>query len=121
MYIASDYPYTYSDLEKITAIFNKPYNTDRIRTTTLCKTLAGNPCPLYIITNFSSTKEEIAKRNAIILTARVHPGEVNGSFVIEGVVKYLIGNTSEAYRLRESYVIKVLFIKVEPLNRLFQC
>lgn len=74
MYIASDYPYTYSDLEKATEIFNSPCNNDRIRTTPLCKTLAGNTCPLYIITNFKSTPEEISLRPCIFFTARVHPG-----------------------------------------------
>lgn len=74
IYIASDYPYTYSDLEKITTIMCSSVNSDIIRTTTLCKSLAGNSCPLYIITNFKSTPEDIAKRPAIFFTARVHPG-----------------------------------------------
>lgn len=34
--------------------------------------------------------------------------EANGSYVIEGIVKYLIGNTMEANILRDSYVIKVI-------------
>ncbi len=72
---------------------------------------------MYIITNFESSPTDIAQRPAIVLTARVHPGyhdhshpissEANGSFVIEGIVKYLIGEAKEARELRDAYVIKV--------------
>ena len=69
VYFAHCYPYTYSDcqkyLNKICTIANK----DRIRKTTLCKTLAGNDCDMVIITNFYSTPEAISMRKAIVLSA----------------------------------------------------
>jgi hypothetical protein len=58
----------------------------------LCKTLAGNDLDLLIITNFTSKPEEIAERPAIILTARVHPGESNASYIMEGLITYLLFN-----------------------------
>lgn len=77
MYIASDYPYTYSDLQKFTKLNDNPCNDSIIRTSKLCTTLAGNICYLYIITNYKSTPEEIAQRPAIVFTARAHPGLLN--------------------------------------------
>ena len=74
MYIASDYPYKYSDLMNFIKENCDGSNYDRVRSTTLCKTLAGNLCSLLIITNFNSTPTEISRRSAVIFTARVHPG-----------------------------------------------
>jgi hypothetical protein len=45
---------------------------------------------MLIITNFTSSGEDIAVRPAIILTARVHPGESNASFIMEGIIEYLL-------------------------------
>jgi hypothetical protein len=67
-----------------------PENKDKIRKTVLCKTLAGNDCEMVIITNFGSRAEDIAVRRAIILTSRVHPGESNASFIMHGILKYLV-------------------------------
>jgi hypothetical protein len=44
-----------------------------------------------LITNFESPDEEIASRKAIVLTARVHPGESNSSFIMHGLLEYLTG------------------------------
>ena len=41
---------------------------------------------MLVFTNFKSSAEEIAKKEAIILTARAHPSETHGSFVIEGFI-----------------------------------
>lgn len=60
------------------------------RKTVLCKSLAGNDVEMVIITNFKSDPEEISIRKAIILTARVHPGESNSSFMMKGVIDFLV-------------------------------
>lgn len=33
------------------------------------------------------------KKKYVILTGRVHPGESNGSIMMQGFIKYLLGNT----------------------------
>jgi hypothetical protein len=58
--------------------------------------LAGNDVEMLIITNFTSIPEEIAVRKAIILTSRVHPGESNASYMIKGVIDYLISEDENA-------------------------
>ena len=74
LYIASDYPYRYSELLKFLSTICTEKTKDIIRKSVLCKSLGGNPLPMLILTNFLSTEEKIHNRPAIILTARVHPG-----------------------------------------------
>jgi cytosolic carboxypeptidase protein 2/3 len=43
-----------------------------------------------------------------VLTARVHPGETNSSYIMQGVIEYLCGNERPAKLLRNTYVFKVV-------------
>lgn len=108
VYMAHCYPYTYSDccefLQKICTTDTK----DRIRKTSICKTIAGNDCEMAIITNFASRAEDIANRKAIILTSRVHPGESNASFIMQGVLEYLVSEEEGARYLRNNFVFKIV-------------
>ena len=61
-----------------------------------------------MITNFESPEDEIAQRKAIVLTARVHPGETNSSYIMQGALEYLTGNERNAKLLRNTYVFKVV-------------
>lgn len=63
---------------------------------------------MLLITNFTSSPDDIADRPAVILTARVHPGESNSSYIIEGVIDYLISSDESAKQLRNRYVFKVV-------------
>jgi len=63
---------------------------------------------MLIITNFTSTPEAIATRKAIILTSRVHPGETNASYVMNGVLEFLISDDVKAEFLRTTYVFKIV-------------
>lgn len=82
VYFAHCYPYTYSDVCNLVGRTCTYPNKDKVRKTVLCKSLAGNDVDMLIVTNFSSAPEEIAVRKAIILTARVHPGETNASWMM---------------------------------------
>lgn len=109
VYVAMCYPYTYTDiisfLDKICAPTESP---NIIRRTSLCKTLAGNNLDMLIITNFTSSQDAIAKRKCVILSGRVHPGESNSSFVMEGLIQYLVSNEEPAKVLRERFVFKIV-------------
>ena len=63
---------------------------------------------MLIITNFTSSPEAIAMRKAIILTSRVHPGETNASYVMNGVLEFLISDDVKAEFLRTTYVFKII-------------
>ena len=75
----------------------------------MCKTLAGNDCEMVIITNFRSKAEDIAFRQSIIISSRVHPGESNSSYIVEGLIDYLVNSPDvEAENLRNKFVFKII-------------
>ena len=45
---------------------------------------------------------------AIIISARVHPGESNSSFAVHGLVAFLVSDTPEAEALRRQFVFKIV-------------
>ena len=47
---------------------------------------------MLIVTNFLSDPVDIAIRKSIILTARVHPGETNASWIMGGIIDLLVGD-----------------------------
>lgn len=108
VYFSHCYPYTYTDccehLQRLCTFKNK----ERIRRTILCRTLAGNDCDMVIVTNFASKPEDIAFRKAVILTARVHPGESNSSYIMQGILDYLISDEDGARYLRNNFVFKIV-------------
>ena len=63
---------------------------------------------MLIITNFTSTQDQIADRKCIIISARVHPGESNSSFIMEGIIEFVLSNEKEARILRDNYVFKII-------------
>jgi murein tripeptide amidase MpaA len=108
VYFAHCYPYTYTDLCKYVASTCTFSNKDKIRKTVLCKSLAGNDVDMLIVTNFSSIPEDIAVRKAIIITARVHPGESNASWMMKGCIDFLVSDDDKAQFLRNTYVFKII-------------
>ena len=74
----------------------------------LCKTLAGNDVDMLIITNFTSYPEAIAMRKAVVLTCRVHPGESNSSYIMNGVIEFLVSDDEKAQFLRNTFVFKII-------------
>ena len=108
VYFAHCYPYTYTDVCQLvnrTCTFG---NKDKVRKTVLCRSLAGNDVDMLIVTNFCSIPEDIAVRKAIILTARVHPGESNASWMMKGVIEFLVSDDPKAQFLRDTYVFKII-------------
>jgi murein tripeptide amidase MpaA len=63
---------------------------------------------MVIITNFSSKPEDIALRKAVVLTSRVHPGESNASYIMQGLLDYLVSDDEGAKYLRNNFVFKIV-------------
>jgi len=63
---------------------------------------------MVIITQYTGDQESMKYRKGIVLTARVHPGECGGSYMIKGVIDYLAGPTLIAKILRENFVFKIV-------------
>jgi murein tripeptide amidase MpaA len=47
-------------------------------------------------------------KKAMIITSRVHPGETQSSYALEGMVDFLLSDAIEARQLREQYIIYVV-------------
>ena len=63
---------------------------------------------MLIITNFTSSQDAIAERKCIIICSRVHPGESNASFIMEGFLEFIVSNEREAKALRDTFVFKIV-------------
>ena len=74
----------------------------------MCRSIAGNPLDLLIITNLESSQDAIAERPAVVISSRVHPGESNASFIMEGVIEFLMSDDMQARMLRDLYVLKIV-------------
>ncbi len=48
------------------------------------------------------------KKRAIVITARVHPGETNSSYMMKGFLDYLTGTTPDAALLRDTFIFKIV-------------
>ncbi|XP_067171787.1 cytosolic carboxypeptidase 1 isoform X3 [Apteryx mantelli] len=114
-YFAYHYPYTYSTLKMHLQKLESMHNPQQIyfRQDALCETLAGNSCPLVTITampesNYYEHICQFRNRPYIFLSARVHPGETNASWVMKGTLEYLMSNHPSAQSLRESYIFKII-------------
>ncbi|CAF0708203.1 unnamed protein product [Brachionus calyciflorus] len=108
-YFAHCYPYTYTDLQDYIAnIQQDPVKSKYCKVKILCRTLAENLVHLLTITNPSSTDEENANKKAIVLSARVHPGETNSSWMMKGFLDFLLGNLPDAKLLRDTFIFKIV-------------
>lgn len=108
VYFAYSLPYTYSELQGLLDNYEQdPVKSKFINRKTLCRTLGGNNCDYLTITN-KGPLEEIRKKKGVVISARAHPGETVGSWVMQGVLEFLTEETEEAHSLRERYVFKVL-------------
>ncbi|XP_078223575.1 cytosolic carboxypeptidase 1 isoform X8 [Callithrix jacchus] len=114
-YFAYHYPYTYSTLQMHLQKLESAHNPQQIyfRKDVLCETLSGNTCPLVTITampesNYYEHLCQFRNRPYVFLSARVHPGETNASWVMKGTLEYLMSNNPTAQSLRESYIFKIV-------------
>ncbi|XP_051819808.1 cytosolic carboxypeptidase 2 isoform X7 [Antechinus flavipes] len=108
-YFAHFYPYTYTDLQYyLLTVTNNPTQSQFCKLRTLCRSLAGNTVYLLTITNPSKTLEMAAAKKAVILSARVHPGESNGSWMMKGFLDFILGDSPDAHLLRDLFIFKVV-------------
>ncbi|XP_075131409.1 cytosolic carboxypeptidase 3 [Leptodactylus fuscus] len=109
-YFAHCYPYTYSNLQDyLAAIANDPERSGYCKIRVLCHSLAGNIVYVLTITNPSPATEKPKKtKKAVIVTARVHPGETNSSWMMKGFLDYILSSRSDARLLRDAFIFKVV-------------
>ncbi|XP_036283474.1 cytosolic carboxypeptidase 3 isoform X2 [Pipistrellus kuhlii] len=107
-YFAHCYPYTYTNLQEyLSSINNDPVRSKFCKIRVLCHTIARNM--VYILTITTPLKNaDSRKRKAVILTARVHPGETNSSWIMKGFLDFILGSSRDAQLLRDTFIFKVV-------------
>ncbi|KAM3870035.1 cytosolic carboxypeptidase 4 [Diretmus argenteus] len=114
-YLAYHYPFTYSALQAHLQVLQSSVDRTKVffQHQTLCTSLAGNSCPLVTITACPASRgwkdmHQLRNRPYIVLTARVHPGEPNASWVMKGTLEFLCSSDPVAQCLREEFVFKII-------------
>ena len=133
IYLCYALPYTYSDLLRDVGNWTK--ESECVKSEVLCETAGGREIPLLTVTDEKSeTKSE--DKPYVFVTARIHPGESNASFLMRGFMSFLLSNEKEADNLRKKYIFKIVpmlnidgviegFYRVSlsgnDLNRIWSC
>lgn len=110
VYFAYCYPYTHAMLNAdINAIFREPRRCRHVTRETLFTTMAGAKGEMLTITDNNCTEEQDAAKKGVIITARIHPGESNSSYIMKGVLDYLTDPDSvEVHLLLKTFVFKIV-------------
>ena len=109
IYFALCFPYTYTTLQEyLYKLSINKINKNKIKFSTLNKTMCSNPLDILYITNFNCSMSDLNSRQSIIFTARVHPGETSGSYVIESVINNLLNNSVYSNSLLDKYIFKII-------------
>ncbi|NXL62046.1 CBPC2 carboxypeptidase, partial [Chordeiles acutipennis] len=104
-FFAHSYPYTYSDLQRyLRALAGDPVRSRHCAVRALCRSLAGNT--IYLLT--ISSPAGAAGKRAVVLSARVHPGETGSSWAMRGLLDFLLSAHPDAQLLRRLFVFKVV-------------
>jgi murein tripeptide amidase MpaA len=72
--------------------------------------LAGNRCEYICITSKDKDpkSEKALAKKGVFISSRVHPGESNSSWMMKGLIEFLVGNTPEAVVLRDCFIFKIV-------------
>ena len=99
-------PYTYTDLSETlhslkkiseSKIFSYSESNHKfLQINKLCSSLGGLEVPLLIIHQESNWQNEELSKKCVVISGRAHPGESNGSHMMEGFLKFLCGECKEA-------------------------
>ena len=127
-FFAFTYPWSYTDHKDLLKSV-KEICANRLiyyHEENLINSLEGRSCDCVTITSTDRMLEETEKsiqflypnsnerarifegKKYVLITARVHPGETQGSFMINGFLKFLVSDDPRAVILRENFVFKIL-------------
>ena len=93
VYFSHCFPYTYSDLsDDLSSIEKDKLTQNFFHRSTLCRTLAGNKCEYLTITSKDKDPKsaKALSKKGVFLSARVHPGESNSSWMMKGLIDFLV-------------------------------
>ncbi|CAF1931708.1 unnamed protein product [Rotaria magnacalcarata] len=104
-YIAHCYPYTFTDLKDDLDYLASIRPRDVFQRDILCESQAGNSCFIITVTDESVP---ISEKKFVFITARIHPGETNSSYMMRGVLEFITSDDKIAQKLRSQLVFKIV-------------
>ena len=107
-YISQCYPYTYSMAQKLNVRLLQEKRSSIVRKEVLCHSYGGNVVDVLTVTDFSAPLAEVAARKVVVISARVHPGESNASWMMEGLLEAVTADTPDARLLRRTIQFKIV-------------
>lgn len=123
VFLARFYPYPYSRLnallrelcaveggtpKSLTGDGTPECDTSLLKVRNAGYTPQGRAISALEITSRATFSGSMPPKERIWLHARTHPGETGGSFVIEGALRFLLGDSMEARWLRERYIFHIV-------------
>lgn len=103
-------PYSFSRLQSYLNVLATRFPDERFVRETLATTIQNRKLELITIDHVVKPEKVDAKNKirVIFILARAHPGESPASFVVQGLIEFLIGNHPIASVLRENFVFKII-------------
>jgi len=99
-------PFTYTMLRTtLSAVTHDPQVSQWCRLRCLCGTLGDVRCDLLEISNWQRQRRH---KKVVVVSARVHPGESNASWIAQGLIGFLLTPGPEAQALRDNFVWKIV-------------
>jgi len=89
----------------LTTVEKFPKKRCFLRRKSLCTTLGRADCDLVSISNWQVPKKD---KKYVVVSSRVHPGEANASWLMQGFINFLLSNTPEAAVLRNHFIFKIV-------------
>lgn len=103
VFFAYHYPYTYSHLcDFIDALEAHPYAGSLFSRRVLCRTIGDLPCEVLDV-DCDTPDAPTSDKGIAVITARIHPGESNASWMMHGFMSFLLSPAAEAKALRQAF------------------
>ena len=102
VWLARFFPYTETDLKAfLDAIDDSPHLTREV----IGQTKQGRDIEMLTVTD---TEVENRDKKRIWIHARTHPAETGSSFLLEGLLRFLLGDSADADTARSSFVFNIV-------------
>ena len=108
VFMAYCFPYTYSDLQRHLCALEKDRAGKSFSEAASLSNARWKQLRFAHHHFFCGDAASLKARKGVVITARVHPGESNSSYMMKGVIDYLTGPSLDAKILRDNFVFKVI-------------
>ncbi|KAL4449621.1 hypothetical protein ABPG74_007444 [Tetrahymena malaccensis] len=110
VYFAHSVPYTYSNLTHYLSKLNQHQQQHKFyKVESLTTTLIGNKvfC-ISISEKIHESSTQNSDKKEVIICSRVHPGETNASWIMKGMLDFLLSDHEIAVELRKKYIFRMI-------------